>query len=347
MVDRWAEQGELPSLATGQDRWAATATAETRQSPGIRVRLRTFAILFGVIITVVGALALAATMAGNSARASTSIPTGRGATHARGTATQWTAGAAVSTATPTTLTTTTASPTNTAAPQAQAVATAVSVSPVAPTESVASIGALVDQVEAAGIEPGPDWTWSIGDTAAHCGTITDSGAASGCTYWASGVERTLFAGSPSLALVAHEVANAETESDAVPSLMAQVAASEAGTSWSTTDAVASCLVDHSLGFQDDAAGFWQCPVALASYVADHIHDLVVTSETKAVCGAASGVSSTLTFTADAGILTVTDPAGGSAPGEVPAGTSVTVSGIGTFTAVDQGGTVSESGLCEA
>jgi hypothetical protein len=161
------------------------------------------------------------------------------------------------------------------------------------------------------------------------------------------VEQTVFSGSPSLALVAHELANAETERDAVPSLMAQVAADEAGTSWSTTDAVASCLVEHFLGFQDNQAGAWQCPVSLASIVADHIHDQVVTTDTKAVCGTASGVSSTLTFTASAGTLTVTGPAGGPAPQTEAAGTAVTVSGIGTFTAVDQGGTVSETGLCEA
>jgi hypothetical protein len=309
------------------------------------MRLRTTGILGGVIIiiTVAGVLALAVTMAGTSARASTPIPGARAVAHAPRPATHRTAEAANATTTPTTETTTT----TTTAPQAQAVTTAAPVSSVAPTASVASVSALVDQAEVAGIEPGPNWTWSIGDTATYCSAITDAGAASGCTYWDSGVERTVFSGSPSLALVAHELANAETERDAVPSLMDQVASSEAGTSWSTTDAVASCLVEHFLGFQDDAAGTWQCPVALASYVADHIHDQVVTTETKAVCGTASGVSSTLTFTANAGTLTVTDPAGGPAPQTVAAGASVTVSGIGTFTAVDQGGTVSESGLCES
>jgi hypothetical protein len=284
-------------------------------------------------------MALAATIAGTSARASTQVPGTRAATDARRPAMNRIAEAANASIASTTVAAT--------APQAQAVPIAAPVSPVAPTAAVASISALVGQAEAAGIEPGPNWTWSIGDTAAHCGPITVASASSGCTYWASGVESTVFSGSPSLALVAHELANAETESDAVAGLMDEVATSEAGTSWSTTDAVASCLVEHFLEFQDDAAGTWQCPVALASYVADHIHDQVVTTETKAVCGTASGVSSTLTFSSNAGTLTVTDPIGGPAPQTVAAGASVTVSGIGTFTAVDQGGTVSESGLCEA
>jgi hypothetical protein len=35
--------------------------------------------------------------------------------------------------------------------------------------------------------------------------------------------------------------------------------------------VASCLVEHFLGFQDGAAGPWQCPASLAATVAEHIH----------------------------------------------------------------------------
>ncbi len=309
------------------------------------MRLRTGGILCGVVAVALVSV-LAATIAGTSARASAPVTGASAGAEGQRPATHRSAEASTPTpavtpaSTPVTTTTVTA-------PQAQAVA------PVAPVPSVASaapgpsISASVDQAEAAGIDPGPNWTWSIGDTAAHCGAITDPEAATGCTYWVSGVERTVFSGSPSLALVAHEVANAETESDAVPSLLDQVATSEAGTSWSATDAVASCLVDHFLGFQDDAAGTWQCPVALASYVAGHIHDQVVTTETKAVCGTTSGVSSTLTFAANAGSLTVTDSVGGSVPQTATAGASVTVSGIGTFTAVDQGGTVSESGLCQA
>ena len=143
--------------------------------------------------------------------------------------------------------------------------TAVAVAPVAPT-----ISALVANVEAAGIEPGANWSWSIGDTATHCGVITGTGT--GCTFGAAGLEQTVFAGSPTLALVAHELANAETQNDAVPSLLNEVAAAAGATSWSPTDAVASCLVANFMGFQDQSAGTWQCPAPLASFVADNIHD---------------------------------------------------------------------------
>ena len=209
-----------------------------------------------------------------------------------------------------------------------------------------TLAALVQQVEAAGIEPGVGWSWSVGDTAA-CGAIAGSGSATGCTSWDSGVIRTVFNGQPAIALVAHELANAETEADAVPALLQQVAAVAAGSSWSTTDAVASCLVVHFLGIQDDAAGPWQCPPMLATQVAAHIHDTVTTTQTTAVCGTASGTVSTLTFTAGSGTLTVTSPVSGVPSQTAPAGTPVTVSGVGTFTAVDHGGTVAESGTCSA
>jgi hypothetical protein len=145
--------------------------------------------------------------------------------------------------------------------------------PVAPPPvATPSVATLVAEVEADGMEPGANWTWTMGDTAAHCGVIT--GAGTGCTFGAAGLEYSIFAGSPTLALVAHELANAETQNDAVPSLLNEVAVAANGTSWSPTDAVASCLVEHFLGFQDDAAGTWQCPTTLATVVADNIHDSI-------------------------------------------------------------------------
>jgi hypothetical protein len=110
----------------------------------------------------------------------------------------------------------------------------------------------------------------MGDTATHCGAMT--GAGTGCTYGSGGLEYSVFAGSPTLALVAHELANAETQNDAVPSLLSQVAAAAGGTTWSPTDGVASCLVEHFMGFQDEVAGTWQCPAALAATVAADIHE---------------------------------------------------------------------------
>jgi hypothetical protein len=110
----------------------------------------------------------------------------------------------------------------------------------------------------------------MGDTATHCGAL--SGGGTGCTYGAAGLEYSIFAGSPTLALVAHEMANAETQNDAIPALLNDVATADGGTSWSPTDAVASCLVAHFMGFQDDAAGSWQCPAALSTMVAVNIHD---------------------------------------------------------------------------
>jgi len=221
--------------------------------------------------------------------------------------------------------------------------------PPAPAETLApqpSAATLVAQVEAAGIVPGPTWSWSMGDTATPCGVTSSAGVAAGCTSWSTGAEHTMFAGSPTLALVAHEVANAETEQFALPALLQEVSTAAAGSSWSPTDAVASCLVVHFLSFQDDAAGSWQCPAGLAMSVATHIHDTIVTTQTTAVCGISSGASSTLTFTASAGSLTVTSPSGGSTPQTATAGTSVTVSGVGTFAAKDLGGTAIVSGVCK-
>jgi hypothetical protein len=137
------------------------------------------------------------------------------------------------------------------------------------------IATLVAEVEAAGIEPGSNWSWSMGDTAAHCGPISGSGT--GCTFGTGGLENTVFAGSPDLSLVAHELANAETQNDAVPDLLTEVAAAEGGSSWSPTDAVASCLVAHFMEIQDDAAGVWACPATTATFVADNIHDTLSTT----------------------------------------------------------------------
>jgi hypothetical protein len=158
------------------------------------------------------------------------------------------------------------------APVTPPVAVVAAAQPVAVAPPVAT---SVAEVEAAGIEPGSNWSWSMGDTATHCGPISGSGT--GCTYGAGGLEYTVFGGSPTLALVAHELANAETQNDAVPDLLSEVAAADGGTSWSPTDAVASCLVVHFLGFQDDAAGTWQCSAAVASFVASNIHDTLSTT----------------------------------------------------------------------
>ena len=141
---------------------------------------------------------------------------------------------------------------------------------VAPLVAAPSVAALVAEVEATGIEPGSNWSWSMGDTAVHCGAMT--GAGTGCTYGSNGLEYTVFSGSPTLALVAHELANAETQNDAVPDLLNEVAAAAGSTTWSPTDAVASCLVAHFMGIQDNAAGSWQCPAALATTAAANIHD---------------------------------------------------------------------------
>jgi hypothetical protein len=151
---------------------------------------------------------------------------------------------------------------------------AAPVAPVAASTTEPPIATLVAEVEAAGIEPGASWSWRMGDTATQCGVIPGDKAGTGCTSGAAGAATTVFAGAPSLALVAHELADAETENDAVPSLMAEVTTAEAGTSWSSIDAVASCLVVNFMGFQDDAAGSWQCPLALAAVVAANIHDSV-------------------------------------------------------------------------
>jgi hypothetical protein len=175
--------------------------------------------------------------------------------------------AAVTPVTPTTTPTTQAVAIPTTTPTTQAAVPAPAPAAVTPDPAIAT---MVAQVEASGIDPGSNWSWSIGDTATHCTAM--SGAGTGCTYGTGGQEFTIFAGSPNLTLVAHELANAETQNDAVPTLMNEVATAEGGTSWSPTDAVASCLVEHFMGFEDDAAGTWQCSAALGVEVAAHIHD---------------------------------------------------------------------------
>jgi hypothetical protein len=207
-----------------------------------------------------------------------------------------------------------------------------------------AIATSVVEVEDAGIEPGSNWSWSMGDTEKRCGFIAGTGT--GCTFAVHGVVETVFGGSPSLALVAHELGNAETLNDAIPSLMSKVSSAESGSSWSTTDAVASCLVAHFMGFQDGVAGTWRCPNGLSTFVAQNIHDVApVTTQLTSTCGKTSKANSTLTFTASAGVLTVTGPAVGSVSETVMAGTPVTVSGIGTFSGVDQGGLVKAAGIC--
>lgn len=161
-----------------------------------------------------------------------------------------------------------------AAPVAVAPVVVPAAAPVAPVPAAAvpSVAQLVVEVEASGIEPGSNWSWSMGDTATHCGAMT--GAGTGCTYGSNGLEYSVFSGTPTLALVAHELANAETQNDAVPSLLNEVASAAGGTAWSPTDAVATCLVAHFMGFQDDAAGAWQCPATLATTTAANIHDSI-------------------------------------------------------------------------
>jgi hypothetical protein len=171
--------------------------------------------------------------------------------------------------------------TTTTAPIATAPALATGPAATAPTARAAavtpqpigpSVAALVAEVEAAGVDPGANWHWSIANTATQCGIIPGNNVATGCTFGAAGIAQSVFTGSPSLALVAHELANAETENDAVPNLISEVATAEAGASWSPIDAVASCLVENFMGFQDVAAGTWQCPAPLATLVAENIHN---------------------------------------------------------------------------
>jgi hypothetical protein len=175
----------------------------------------------------------------------------------------------------TTTSTSEATPPATAPPVTAPTVTAPPVTPppvVAQPVPAPSVAALVAEVEASGIEPGSNWSWSMGDTGAQCGAMT--GVGTGCTYGSNGSEYSVFSGSPTLALVAHELANAETQNDAVPNLLNEVAVAAAGSSWSPTDAVASCLVAHFMGMQDQSAGSWQCPVELATNVAANIHDSV-------------------------------------------------------------------------
>jgi hypothetical protein len=163
------------------------------------------------------------------------------------------------------------------APTTTTTTTTVVVAPVPPQPAATtpvpatSVAALVAQVEAAGIVPEPGWSWSMGDTSVPCGVIPGDNVATGCTFGPVGSERTVFAGTPTLALVAHELANAETMDYAQPSLLTEVADAAGGASWTPIDAVSSCLVEHFMGFQDGAAGTWQCPSSLATEVAEDIH----------------------------------------------------------------------------
>ncbi len=250
-----------------------------------------------------------------------------------------------SSSTPTSTTTVPAPTAPALSPKPQATSEVIATPSVTPPATGPSVATLVAEVEASGIDPGSSWTWSMGDPSAQCHFVPGTSVGSGCTFGAAGSAQSVFAGAPSLALVAHELANAETENDAVPSLMNEVNTAEAGTSWSPIDAVASCLVEHFMGFQDDAAGSWQCSAGLAAVVAENIHDTVVTTEMTSICGTKSGIVSTLIFTGTTGTLTVTGPAVGAPPQTVAEGTPVTVSGIGTFTAIDHGGAIDQTGKC--
>jgi hypothetical protein len=175
------------------------------------------------------------------------------------------------TATPVAPTTTTVVPTTVPVPVPM-VAVAPVTAPVPATSTTADVAALVARVESSGIAPGPTWSWSLGNTS-RCGAIPGANnVGTGCTSGAAGSVTTVFAGSPALALVAHELANAETENYAVPALVDLVVRDGGSASWSPIDAVASCLVVHFLGFQDGAAGPWACPASLADTVAANIHN---------------------------------------------------------------------------
>jgi hypothetical protein len=238
-------------------------------------------------VAVAAALPLGLPSGTQSGRASTRPATSAGTAHVidpekvdRGVGTTAIAQAAhpapTTTTSPPTAITPLATPAAAASPPPVAPAAAVRapvaapIAAVTPPTTVPSVPALVAEVVASGIDPGSNWTWSMGDTASQCGAIGGNNIATGCTFGAAGFARTVFFGSPTLALVAHELANAETENDAVPSLMSEVAIDEAGTSWSPIDAVASCLVEHFMGFEDVAAGTWQCPSSLATLVAQDI-----------------------------------------------------------------------------
>ena len=238
-------------------------------------------------VAVAAALPLGLPSGTQSGRASTRPATSAGTAHVidpekvdRGVGTTAIAQAAhpapTTTTSPPTATTPLATPAAAASPPPVAPAAAVRapvaapIAAVTPPTTAPSVPALVAEVVASGIDPGSNWTWSMGDTASQCGAIGGNNIATGCTFGAAGFARTVFFGSPTLALVAHELANAETENDAVPSLMSEVAIDEAGTSWSPIDAVASCLVEHFMGFEDVAAGTWQCPSSLATLVAQDI-----------------------------------------------------------------------------
>jgi hypothetical protein len=177
---------------------------------------------------------------------------------------------------PVATTTTHAVPTTVPAPVVAAAPVAAPAA-VPAASTTADVAALVARVESSGIAPGPTWSWSLGDTS-RCGTIPGANnVGTGCTSGAAGSVTTVFAGSPALALVAHEVANAETENYAVPALVDLVVSDGGSASWSPIDAVASCLVVHFLGFQDGAAGPWACPASLADTVAANIHNAAFTA----------------------------------------------------------------------
>jgi hypothetical protein len=248
-----------------------------------RIRLMTAMAVLLVLVTAGATVALGAltdtspALAAAAARHASAVsPTGHRST----------AGSVATTAAPTTTTSAVAPATtvpstvpstvpttvpSTAAGTVPAAAPSVTTTSNPPAPVTTDVPALVARVEASGIAPGPTWTWSYGDTSA-CGAIPGTNIGTGCTSGAAGAVTTVFAGAPGLLLVAHELANAETENYAVPNLVALVARSAGGTSWSAIDAVASCLVVHFLGVQDGAAGTWACPTALADVVAAGIHD---------------------------------------------------------------------------
>ncbi len=324
--------GAVPRVSSGH----ASGNARVRRS-----------IAAMLVVAALAGGAATSVQAGATPSAHASTPTGGAAPgqRAHGAERTGATGVATPSSVPTAPTPTSTAPTAHVTPTTEAPG---ATDPAAPAPTQASvIAALVAQVEASGILPGSHWSWTIGDTAVQCHITPAPGQGSGCTSWSGGTEVTVFEGPVTLALVAHEIANAETAAFAIPALLDEVSAAAGGSSWSATDAVASCLVAHFLGFQDGAAGPWQCPATLAMSVAARMHDTVVTTQITATCGVTSGASSTLTFAAGSGTLSVTSSAVGSVPQTAPSGASVVVSGIGTFVARDVGGTATLTGVCRA
>jgi len=246
--------------------------------------------------------------------------------------------AATTTAPPAPTTTTTQAPAAPAAPPTPAPNLGT---PGFQQANAASITWAIGVVEAAGLEPAPNWTWSMANVANPWG-ITSG-------YFSDPAITTVFAESnfPVIAVVSHEIANSvalyaglySTTVSATPTSawLASFTATAAagGGDFSPTDSLSVCMQAHigvtTLGAGSYSGGSFRCTSTLANTVWDHeMTDEASAPAAKAAWDAAKSAPAPTTMTAPAVPVV---PACSVEHISAPAGISITLTITATTTAI--------------